>query len=166
MCLCILVLFQGHTYSPSVCIHVLTCTLSGVGITPRKGSILAIIRAFCKRMHIYIHPNTWGVCRRHLETYVYTRFRSFIQTHTHTHTHTHTRPRAIAGLFNVAHELSRGSQDLSFPRLGQMLTEYDHALKKISEDFTPLAKVGSVCVCVCVCVCVHALLLAWITVFL
>ena len=50
--------------------------------------------------------------------------------------------RAITGLFNVAHEMSRGSQDPSFPRLGQMLTEYDHALRKISEDFTPLAKVG------------------------
>jgi NCK-associated protein 1 len=49
--------------------------------------------------------------------------------------------RAITGLFNVAHEMSRGSQDPSFPRLGQMLTEYDHALRKISEDFTPLAKV-------------------------
>lgn len=54
--------------------------------------------------------------------------------------------RAIAGLFNVAHEMSRGSQDPSFPRLGQMLTEYDHALKKISEDFTPLSKVKCVCV--------------------
>ena len=51
------------------------------------------------------------------------------------------RHRAIAGLFNVAHEMSRGSQDPSFPRLGQMLTEYDHALRKISEDFIPLAKV-------------------------
>ena len=50
--------------------------------------------------------------------------------------------RTIAGLFNVAHEMSRGSQDPSFPRLGQMFTEYDHALRKISEDFIPLAKVG------------------------
>ncbi|CAI8006773.1 Nck-associated protein 1-like, partial [Geodia barretti] len=49
--------------------------------------------------------------------------------------------RTIAGLFNVAHEMSRGSQDPSFPRLGQMFTEYDHALRKISEDFIPLAKV-------------------------
>ena len=84
--------------------------------------------------------------------------------------------RAIAGLFNVAHDTSRGSQDPNFPRLGQMLTEYDHALRKISEDFTPLSKVSvltikiltqlsfhnirdtycvlCVCVCVCVCACV------------
>jgi NCK-associated protein 1 len=49
--------------------------------------------------------------------------------------------RAIAGLYNLAHDMSRGSQDPSFPRLGQMFTEYDNALRKISEDFTPLSKV-------------------------
>ena len=53
----------------------------------------------------------------------------------------HVFHRAIAGLFNVAHDMSRGSQDTNFPRLGQMLVEYDHALRKISEDFIPLAKV-------------------------
>ena len=32
-------------------------------------------------------------------------------------------------------------RDPSFPRLGQMLMEYDHALRKMAEDFIPLSKV-------------------------
>lgn len=73
----------------------------------------------------------------------------FCRISNHTDSHT-VFLRAIAGLFSVAHDMSRGSQDPNFPRLGQMLVEYDHALKKISEDFVPLAKVCTVYGVVCV----------------
>jgi len=48
--------------------------------------------------------------------------------------------RAVLGLFHVAQELAhpnQGSEDTSFPRLGQMILEYDPPLKKLSEEFAP-----------------------------
>jgi len=49
--------------------------------------------------------------------------------------------RAIAGLYNMAHESARGAMDSHFPRLGQMIVEYDHPIKKMAEEFIPLSKV-------------------------
>ncbi len=48
--------------------------------------------------------------------------------------------KAVLGLFNTAHEMIHGQHDPSFPRLGQMIVEYDPPLKKLSEEFVPHAK--------------------------
>jgi NCK-associated protein 1 len=45
--------------------------------------------------------------------------------------------KAVLGLFNTAHELQHGSSDASFPRLGQMVVDYDPPLRKLSEEFIP-----------------------------
>lgn len=45
--------------------------------------------------------------------------------------------KALAGMFNCAHEMTNGSSDPSYPRLGQMLMEYDHPWKKLTEEFGP-----------------------------
>ena len=45
------------------------------------------------------------------------------------------------GLYNVAHEATRGSMDTHFPRLGQMIIDYDAPIKKMTEEFIPLSKV-------------------------
>lgn len=49
-----------------------------------------------------------------------------------------------SGLYNVAHEATRGSMDTHFPRLGQMIIDYDAPIKKMTEEFIPLSKVESV----------------------
>ena len=46
-------------------------------------------------------------------------------------------PQAVLGLFNAAHEMSHNQSDPSFPRLGQMVLDYDTPLKKLSEEFVP-----------------------------
>uniref|UniRef100_A0A0V0G7U7 Putative membrane-associated hematopoietic protein n=1 Tax=Triatoma dimidiata TaxID=72491 RepID=A0A0V0G7U7_TRIDM len=48
--------------------------------------------------------------------------------------------KAVLGLFNAAHEMMHSQSDHSFPRLGQMISEYDPPLKKLSEEFVPHAK--------------------------
>uniref|UniRef100_A0A671MNE2 Nck-associated protein 1-like n=1 Tax=Sinocyclocheilus anshuiensis TaxID=1608454 RepID=A0A671MNE2_9TELE len=48
--------------------------------------------------------------------------------------------KAIVGMYNCAYEFSNGNSDPSFPRLGQMLIEYDHPWKKLSEEFGPHTK--------------------------
>ena len=48
--------------------------------------------------------------------------------------------KAVLGLFNHAHEMMHGSGDPSFPRLGQMIVDYDPPLKKMCEEFVPHAK--------------------------
>lgn len=48
--------------------------------------------------------------------------------------------KAVLGLFNAAHEMVHNQSDLSFPRLGQMIMDYDPPLKKLSEEFVPHAK--------------------------
>ncbi|KAK9511245.1 hypothetical protein O3M35_005839 [Rhynocoris fuscipes] len=48
--------------------------------------------------------------------------------------------KAVLGLFNAAHEMMHNQSDQSFPRLGQMIMEYDPPLKKLSEEFVPHAK--------------------------
>ncbi|XP_008406725.1 nck-associated protein 1-like isoform X2 [Poecilia reticulata] len=40
-------------------------------------------------------------------------------------------------MFNCAHEMTNGSSDPSYPRLGQMFVEYDHPWKKLTEEFGP-----------------------------
>uniref|UniRef100_A0A672YJ26 NCK associated protein 1 like n=1 Tax=Sphaeramia orbicularis TaxID=375764 RepID=A0A672YJ26_9TELE len=45
--------------------------------------------------------------------------------------------KALVGMFNCAHEMTNGSSDPSYPRLGQMLVEYDHPWKKLTEEFGP-----------------------------
>ena len=45
--------------------------------------------------------------------------------------------KAVLGLFNAAYEMSQNQSDPSFPRLGQMVIDYDPPLKKLSEEFVP-----------------------------
>ncbi|XP_014882810.1 nck-associated protein 1-like, partial [Poecilia latipinna] len=45
--------------------------------------------------------------------------------------------KVLVGMFNCAHEMTNGSSDPSYPRLGQMFVEYDHPWKKLTEEFGP-----------------------------
>lgn len=45
--------------------------------------------------------------------------------------------KAVLGLFNAAYEMQNNSSDQSFPRLGQMIIDYDVPLKKLSDEFIP-----------------------------
>lgn len=49
--------------------------------------------------------------------------------------------KAVLGLFNTAHEMTHGHSDNSFPRLGQLIVEYDPPLKKLADEFVPHSKV-------------------------
>ncbi|KAK0397830.1 hypothetical protein QR680_002290 [Steinernema hermaphroditum] len=46
--------------------------------------------------------------------------------------------RAVLGLFNAAYDLTHGQSEASFPRLGQMIIDYENPLKKLAEDLGPL----------------------------
>lgn len=48
--------------------------------------------------------------------------------------------KAVLSLFNHAHEMQKGSGEKSFPRLGQMILDYENPFKKLSEEFTPHAQ--------------------------
>ena len=48
--------------------------------------------------------------------------------------------KAVLGMFNAAHEMVHGGHDPQFPRLGQMIVDYDPPLKKLSEEFVPHAR--------------------------
>uniref|UniRef100_A0A663EPJ4 NCK associated protein 1 like n=1 Tax=Aquila chrysaetos chrysaetos TaxID=223781 RepID=A0A663EPJ4_AQUCH len=48
--------------------------------------------------------------------------------------------RLLIGMYHCAHEMSHGTSDPSFARLGQMVLEYDHPLKKLMEEFGPHTK--------------------------
>ncbi|XP_029948122.1 nck-associated protein 1-like [Salarias fasciatus] len=48
--------------------------------------------------------------------------------------------KALVGMFNCAHEMTNGSSDPSYPRLGQMFVEYEHPWKKLTEEFGPHTK--------------------------
>uniref|UniRef100_T1JIM6 Membrane-associated protein Hem n=1 Tax=Strigamia maritima TaxID=126957 RepID=T1JIM6_STRMM len=58
--------------------------------------------------------------------------------------------KAVLGLFNAAHEngartknnLSISRSDSSFPRLGQMVVDYDPPMKKLAEEFVPHSNVN------------------------
>ncbi|XP_069765666.1 nck-associated protein 1-like isoform X2 [Narcine bancroftii] len=45
--------------------------------------------------------------------------------------------KVLVGLYNCAYEMSNGTSDMSYSRLGQMLVDYDHPLKKLTEEFEP-----------------------------
>jgi NCK-associated protein 1 len=49
--------------------------------------------------------------------------------------------KTVLGLFTIAHEMVNGQADASFPRLGQMIIDYENPMKKLIEDFTPHSKV-------------------------
>ena len=42
--------------------------------------------------------------------------------------------KAVLGLFNAAHDLMHSNSEASFPRLGQMIMDYEQPLKKLAED--------------------------------
>ncbi|XP_064160819.1 nck-associated protein 1-like [Anguilla rostrata] len=48
--------------------------------------------------------------------------------------------KALVGMYNCAHEMSNGSSDPAYPRLGQMLMEYEQPWKKLLEEFGPHTK--------------------------
>lgn len=41
--------------------------------------------------------------------------------------------------------------DREYPRLGQMIVDYENPLKKMMEEFVPHGKVGELCLCVAYC---------------
>ena len=49
--------------------------------------------------------------------------------------------KIVLGLFTIAHEMINGQADASFPRLGQMIVDYENPMKKLIEDFSPHIKV-------------------------
>uniref|UniRef100_A0A1I8ADZ0 Nck-associated protein 1 n=1 Tax=Steinernema glaseri TaxID=37863 RepID=A0A1I8ADZ0_9BILA len=46
--------------------------------------------------------------------------------------------RAVLGLFNAAYDLTHAQSEPSFPRLGQMIIDYENPLRKLAEDLGPL----------------------------
>lgn len=48
--------------------------------------------------------------------------------------------KVVLGLFNAAYEMIHHQKDPSFPRLGEMIMEYDPPIKKLSEEFVPHTK--------------------------
>lgn len=49
--------------------------------------------------------------------------------------------KAVLGLFNAAYDLLKGSGDPSFPRLGQLIVDYEQPFKKLCDDFVPHSRV-------------------------
>ncbi|CAB3410046.1 unnamed protein product [Caenorhabditis bovis] len=49
--------------------------------------------------------------------------------------------KAVLGVFNAAYDLQNGQSESSFPRLGQMILDYESPLKKLHEDLLPLNRV-------------------------
>ena len=45
--------------------------------------------------------------------------------------------KAVLGLFNAAYEMQNNSSDPNFPRLGQMIIDYDFPTRKLSDEFIP-----------------------------
>ncbi|KAH0512117.1 Nck-associated protein 1 [Microtus ochrogaster] len=52
--------------------------------------------------------------------------------------------KAIIGLYNYAHEMTHGASDREYPRLGQMIVDYENPLKKMMEEFVPHSKIDAV----------------------
>uniref|UniRef100_A0A8C5MKB5 Nck-associated protein 1 n=1 Tax=Leptobrachium leishanense TaxID=445787 RepID=A0A8C5MKB5_9ANUR len=48
--------------------------------------------------------------------------------------------KAIIGLYNYSHEMAHGASDREYPRLGQMIVDYENPLKKMMEEFVPHSK--------------------------
>ncbi|KIH65736.1 hypothetical protein ANCDUO_03941 [Ancylostoma duodenale] len=51
--------------------------------------------------------------------------------------------KVVLGLFNAAYDLLHGQSESSFPRLGQMILDYEHPMRKLSEDLGPLNRLIS-----------------------
>ncbi|KAK6041550.1 hypothetical protein COOONC_20945 [Cooperia oncophora] len=51
--------------------------------------------------------------------------------------------KIVLGLFNAAYDLTHVQSEASFPRLGQMILDYEHPFKKLSEDLGPLNRLIS-----------------------
>lgn len=45
--------------------------------------------------------------------------------------------KAALSLYNIAFDMTHGHTDTSFPRLGQMIIDFENPLKKLSEEFFP-----------------------------
>ena len=45
--------------------------------------------------------------------------------------------KIVLGLYNIATDLTHGHGDASFPRLGQMIIDYDQPLRKLHDEFVP-----------------------------
>ncbi|XP_027196492.2 nck associated protein 1 Hem [Dermatophagoides pteronyssinus] len=48
--------------------------------------------------------------------------------------------KAVLGLYNIAFDMINGHTDSHFPRLGQMIIDYEQPIKKLSEEFVPHSK--------------------------
>lgn len=51
--------------------------------------------------------------------------------------------KAVLSLFNISHDMIHGHSDSAFPRLGQMIVDYEQPMKKLSEEFIPHSKLLS-----------------------
>lgn len=51
--------------------------------------------------------------------------------------------KAVLSLFNLSHEMIHGHSDAAFPRLGQMIIDYEQPMKKLFEEFIPHSKLLS-----------------------
>lgn len=51
--------------------------------------------------------------------------------------------KAVLSLFNLSHDMIHGQSDVSFPRLGQMIIDYEQPMRKLSEEFIPHSKLLS-----------------------
>lgn len=45
--------------------------------------------------------------------------------------------KIVLGLYNVAYEIIHGHGDTSFPRLGELINDYEQPMKKLAEEFVP-----------------------------
>lgn len=50
--------------------------------------------------------------------------------------------KAVLGLYNAAYEICNGQNEPTFPRLGQLIIDYENPLKKLTEDLGPLNRVN------------------------
>lgn len=46
--------------------------------------------------------------------------------------------KSLIGIYNAAYELHEGTSEPKYPRLAQMILDYDSPLKKLNEDLTPM----------------------------
>ncbi|XP_062827137.1 nck-associated protein 1-like isoform X1 [Anolis carolinensis] len=51
--------------------------------------------------------------------------------------------KALIGLYHCTYEMIHGTSDASYPRLGQMILEYENPLRKLMEEFGPHTKAVS-----------------------
>lgn len=49
--------------------------------------------------------------------------------------------KAVLGLYNVAYTLENDQPDPAFPRLGQLIVDYEAPLRKLHEEFIPHSRV-------------------------